>query len=63
MPIAEKVAALLEAVTLTDVQALPPCERRRFADLCRHMAALAERTADTPRSGVLYELCRDRAHH
>jgi hypothetical protein len=31
-------------------------ERRRFADLCRHVARLAEPQSGSPKTGVLYDL-------
>jgi hypothetical protein len=42
MPIADKIAALFAALTREEVDGLPPAERRRFADLCRHWADFAE---------------------
>jgi hypothetical protein len=56
MPIVDKVSALLDALTPGDVQALPPIQRRRFADLCRHWADLADRREDAPKTGVLSDL-------
>jgi hypothetical protein len=56
MPIATKVAALLAALRKQDVDELPPVERRRFADLCRHVAKLAEPEGDPPKDGVLHDL-------
>jgi hypothetical protein len=54
MSIATKVAALLVAVRRQDIEDLPPAERQRFANLCRHVAAMAERQPGShPRSGVL----------
>jgi hypothetical protein len=60
MSVADKIAALFHALTREEVDALPPAERRRFADLCRHWADFAdirprERAA---RSGVLADLGR-----
>jgi hypothetical protein len=57
MSVIEKTVALLDALTPTDVQALPPAQRRRFADICKHWAALADR-ADVPKAGVLCDLKR-----
>jgi hypothetical protein len=57
MSVIEKTVALLDALTVTDVQALPPAQRRRFADICKHWAALADR-ADAPKAGVLSDLKR-----
>ncbi len=56
MTIATKVAALLGTIRREDVEALPPVERRRFADLCRYVARLAEPQSVQPRAGVLYDL-------
>src|SRR5262245_50907637 len=42
MSVAQKVHALLTSLSPTDIQALPPFERRRLADLCRHVAGLAD---------------------
>ena len=56
MTIATKVAALLGTIRKEDVEALPPVERRRFADLCRHVARLAEPQSVRQSAGVLYEL-------
>jgi hypothetical protein len=60
MTIATKVAALLGSIRRQDVEGLPPVERRRFADLCRHVANLAELEDTSPKAGILYELrnCR-----
>jgi hypothetical protein len=60
MSVAHKIAALFNALTREEVDAMAPAERRRFADLCRHWADFAElrpRPA-APRSGVLDELRR-----
>ena len=56
MTIATKVAALLGTIRKQDVEGLPPVERRRFADLCRYVARLAEPQSDPPKTGVLYDL-------
>lgn len=57
MSIAKKVAALLIAVRRQDIEELSPAERQRFADLCRHLAGLAEPKMSTHRrSGVLCDL-------
>jgi hypothetical protein len=48
---------LLNTMTPADVEAMSPIERRRFAELCRHWARLAERPRTDPRdSDVLAEL-------
>jgi|RhiMethySRZTD1v2_1073278.scaffolds.fasta_scaffold1724880_1 hypothetical protein len=56
MTIATKVAALLDTIRKQDVEALPPVERRRFADLCRYVARFAETQSAPPKAGVLYDL-------
>jgi hypothetical protein len=56
MCLAARVAELLGSLTAADVDALPPVERRRFADLCRHVADLAERDESAPKAGVLARL-------
>jgi hypothetical protein len=57
MSLIEKTIALLGGINPADVQALPPAQRRRFADICKHWASLAERSGDTVRRvGVLSDL-------
>jgi hypothetical protein len=57
MSVIEKTIALLGGLTPADVQALPPAQRRRFADICRHLAVMAEPRDDkTPKAGVLSHL-------
>jgi hypothetical protein len=57
MSVLEKTIALLGGINPADVQALPPAQRRRFADICKHWATLAERPGDSKRkSGVLSDL-------
>jgi hypothetical protein len=56
MTIAAKVDALLASICRRDLDELSPAERRRFASLCRHAAALAEPPPTPPKSGVLCEL-------
>jgi hypothetical protein len=58
MSVIEKTVALLDALTLRDVQALPPARRRQFADMCKHWADLAERRSEPPKAGVLSDLKR-----
>ena len=60
MSVAEKIAALFNALTREEVDAMPPAERRRFADLCRHWADFAEirPRGIAPQSGVLQDLRR-----
>ena len=62
MSVIEKTVALLTLLKPADVQALPPFERRRFSDLLKHLADVADRPAP-PKAGVLCDLRRgDRAH-
>jgi len=56
MSVIEKTIALLGGINPADVQALPPAQRRRFADICKHWATLAERPGDSKRKGVLSDL-------
>ena len=60
MSVAEKIAALFNALTREEVDAMPPVARRRFADLCRHWADFAEIRPRELRSqsGVLEDLRR-----
>jgi hypothetical protein len=54
---AGRIAALLNILTLPDVEALGPTERRSFAERCRHWAYLADRSRiESQGSGVLAEL-------
>jgi len=48
----EKTVALLTALTPADLVGMPPAARRRFADLCRRVAEIAE-PRETPKAGVL----------
>jgi hypothetical protein len=58
MPIAltDKIVALLVSLSPADIEYLPPAERRRLADHCRHAAELAEPKRATPGAGVLVDL-------
>lgn len=60
MSVAMKIAALFNVLTREEVDALPPAERRRFADLCRHWADFADIRPRpvTPGTGVLADLKR-----
>ena len=60
MSVADKIAALFNALTREEVDAMPPIERRRFADQCRHWADFAELRPRLlkPKSGVLEDLRR-----
>jgi hypothetical protein len=55
MSVIEKTIALLGGLSPADLQALPPAQRRRFADICKHWANLAERDA-VRKAGVLSDL-------
>jgi len=55
----DQIAALFEGLRTADVEAMPPAERRRFADWCRHWAEAAEpraRPAPVSKTGVLHDL-------
>jgi hypothetical protein len=61
MSLATKVLALLTSMSPADVEALPPFERCRLADLCRHCAELAEREQkEVPKAGFVAELADGR---
>ena len=54
---AGKIAALLNTLTLSDVEAMAPTDRRSFAERCRFWAHLVERKGiNAEGSGVLAEL-------
>jgi hypothetical protein len=54
---AGKIAALLNTLTLSDVEAMAPTDRRSFAERCRFWAHLVERSRDSEGgSGILAEL-------
>jgi hypothetical protein len=55
---AGKIAALLNTLTLSDVEAMAPIDRRSFAERCRFWAHLVERSRIDPEggSGILAEL-------
>jgi hypothetical protein len=51
------IAALLNTLTLSDVEAMAPTDRRSFAECCRFWAHLVERSRIASEdSGVLAEL-------
>ena len=58
MSVVEKTIALLGGLNPADLQTLPPAQRRRFADMCRHLADMAEPRAyqAVPKTGVLFDL-------
>jgi hypothetical protein len=54
---AGRITALLNTLTLSDVEAMALTDRRSFAERCRFWAHLVERTrTDSEHSGVLAEL-------
>jgi hypothetical protein len=63
MSLAEKAIALLTVLRAEDVKTLPMAKRQHFADLCRHLADLAEIKAPPPKVGVLSELHRGERGH
>ena len=54
----QRLAALMEALTTQDVEATPPALRRRFAQLSRYWAEIADPSKPPPKSGVLGDLSR-----
>ena len=65
MPVADKIAALVEALRREPdaFATMPPAERRRLADVCRYIAHRADPPANTaPKSGVLDALRYARGH-
>jgi len=51
---AVKIAALLNTLTLSDLEAMAPTDRRSFAERCRFWAHVVERTRiNSEGSGVL----------
>jgi hypothetical protein len=65
MPLAQKTAALLTALSPADMEALTPSQRQRFAALCRHVAEMAEPSTriTAPKSGVLFALRNGHPRH
>lgn len=57
MPIAitDRIVALIGHLSRDDIEALPPAERRRLADQCRHLAKLADGQPQ-PKAGLLSDL-------
>jgi diphthamide synthase subunit DPH2 len=55
MPVADKIAALMESLRQEDVEAMAPARRERFAFLCSRWANVA-RVRPEPKSGVLASL-------
>jgi hypothetical protein len=58
MLVADKITALFVALTREEVDAMPPAQRERFAQLCEHWANFAKlRPEPAPaKAGVLIEL-------
>lgn len=56
MPVADKIAALFEALRREDVDAMPPIQRERFAQLLEHWAHFARIRPPAPKAGVLVDL-------
>lgn len=68
--ITDKIIGLLDSLTPQQLKDLPPVQKRRLADRCRHVARMADpegsktqddiineaREATAPRSGVLKDL-------
>jgi hypothetical protein len=55
----QRIAALMEGLTIPDVQAAPPAHRRRFAQHARYWAEIADPTKPpAPKSGVLADLSK-----
>jgi hypothetical protein len=48
MSVATRIMSLLDTMTGASLDQLNPVQRRQFADLCRHWAAIAEK----PKAGV-----------
>lgn len=52
-----RIAALLEGLTIADVEATPPAMRSRFAQYARYWAEICDLTKPPPpKSGVLGDL-------
>jgi hypothetical protein len=56
MRLVQEVMRLLGQLTREDIEAMPPAERERLAQLLRHVAGFA---ADPPAPGVLRSLDRE----
>jgi hypothetical protein len=55
----QRIAALLEALTIPDVEATAPAMRSRFAAYARYWAEIADPSKPPPpKSGVLGDLSR-----
>ena len=58
MAVIDQTLASLSNLTAEEIRGLKPAQRRRFAELCRHWAKVAEAVAPAPpkSSGILYDL-------
>jgi hypothetical protein len=56
MNLAGHIEALMGHLTPRDFEPLAPAERRRFADLARRVAELAEPRAELPKGGFFAEM-------
>jgi hypothetical protein len=56
LELVDKAVALLCVLRREDIEALPPAERRRLADTCRHVAGIAEPPSPRQGKGVLSAL-------
>ncbi len=57
--VAERIMSLMDSMTRASLDELPPAHRRRFADLLKHWAKIAETPkngATPPKAGVLAAL-------
>ena len=62
MPIADKIAALIQAVNREGFESMRPAERRHLRDLCRYIADKADPDVPPPvKAGVLHDLRNGRA--
>jgi hypothetical protein len=50
--VADKIIALLDAMTPASLDSLSPVRRRQFADLCRHWADIAEQPVAPAKVGA-----------
>jgi hypothetical protein len=56
--VAARITALLDGLTLCQLDLLTPAERQRFGELCRHWHQLAEKPPrpSSPKTGILSDL-------
>jgi hypothetical protein len=60
--VAEKALALLNVIRPEDLATLPPAQRQIFANVCLHLAGLAE-MKPPPKVGVLADLRNGTPRH